>query len=158
MLPWNVDTYIIDTTELVFTVSKRTSIVQAACAGFFEVATKCCLVLDICHLILVVCLFKGVLILVLLRLLRLLVVLLVLKVAFLRTITIVGSVVAIASTVLLWEALGVGLLLVIILSLLVVFTVTSTVFSRTLACAFRLTTVVINAIILHIVTATILLV
>ena len=48
--------------------------------------------------------------------------------------------------------------MVIILSLLVVFTVTSTVFSRTLACAFHLTTVVINAIILHIVTATILLV
>ena len=95
------DTYIIDTTELVFTVSKRTSIVQAACAGFFEVATKCCLVLNICHLILVVCLFKGVLILVLLRLLRLLVATLVLKVAFLRTITIIGSVVAIASNVLL---------------------------------------------------------
>lgn len=50
------------------------------------------------------------------------------------------------------------MLLVIILSLLVVFTVTSTVFSRTLACAFHLAIAVIDAIILHIVTATILLV
>ena len=48
--------------------------------------------------------------------------------------------------------------MVIILSLLVVFTVTSTVFSRTLACAFHLAIAVIDAIILHIVTATILLV
>ena len=48
--------------------------------------------------------------------------------------------------------------LVIILSLLVVFTVTRAVFSHTLACAFRLAIAVIDAIILHVVTATILLI
>ena len=95
---------------------------------------------------------------VLLRLLRLLVPTLVLMVAILRAITIIGSVVAVASVILLWVALGVRLLLVIILSLLVVFTVTRAVFSHTLACAFRLAIAVIDAIILHIVTATILLI
>ena len=45
-----------------------------------------------------------------------------------------------------------------ILCLLVVFTVTRAVFSHALACAFRLAIAVIDAIILHIVTATILLI
>ena len=45
--------------------------------------------------------------------------------------------------------------LVIILSLLVVFTVTSTVFSHTLARGFALGVAGVDAIILHIVTATV---
>ena len=135
-------------------MSKRTSIVQTACARFLKVATQRCLVLNIRHLILIVGLFEGVLVLVLLGLLRLLVATLVLIVAVPRAIAIVSPVVAVASAIL-RVALGVGLPLVIVLSLLAVFAVTSTVFSHTLARGFALGVAVVDAIILHIVTATV---
>ena len=120
-------------------------------------ATQSCLVLNIRHLVLIVCLFKGVLVIILLGLMRPLVPTFVMIVAVSRTITIiiVAIVVAVASAILLWVALGLRLPLVIVLSLLVVFTVTRAVFSHTLTCSLHLA---IDAIILHIITTTMLLI
>ena len=87
----------------------------------------------------------------------------VLIVAVSRTITIIivaiiRSVVAVSSAILLRVVLGLRVPMVIVLSLLAAFTVTRTVFSHPLACAFHLAIAVIDAIVLHIVSATILLI
>ena len=147
---------------------KGTSIVQAARAGFLEVATQGCLVLDVRHLVLIVSLFERVLFLILLLGLRPLIPTFVLIIAVPRAIaiiiigdgpttTIVGSVVAAGSAVLLWVALGLGVPLVIVVSLLTILAVTRTVFSHTLApsaVAFRLAIVVDAAITVQVVTVT----